>query len=291
MKKLRDILILIRIHQWAKNILLFAPLFFSGHIFEYNPLINTIVGFFLFGLIASSIYIFNDLCDIENDRIHPTKKHRPLASGNISIKTGWVLCFFLMTSSLIASWLLNTTFFYIMVLYSTINVFYSIGLKNLSLLDVFIVALGFVLRVYAGGILSEISVSQWLFIMSFLLALFIAFSKRRDDVLIKLDSGAEMRTAIKGYNLEYISSSISILCGILVVTYLLYVTSDDVQSRFQGRPVYLTALFVLMGILRYLQITLVDGKSGSPTKIFYTDFFIQVVVILWIIFFAVIIYY
>ncbi|TAH42408.1 MAG: prenyltransferase [Bacteroidetes bacterium] len=281
---------LIRLNQWAKNLLLFAPLFFAGHFTEVDLFINAVYGFVLFSLLASSIYIFNDYNDIEKDRLHPVKKNRPLASGEISIRSALMLALFLFVGSLSMAWLLNPVFFYILLTYGIINILYSLGMKNLSLLDIFIVSSGFVLRVYAGGVLTATPVSQWLFIMSFLLALFIAFAKRRDDVLIKLGTGVEIRTAVKGYNLEFISSSISILCGILVVTYLLYVTSPDVEMRFPDKPIYISALFVLLGILRYLQITLVDGKSGSPTRVFYTDRFIQIVLLLWVMFFVFLIY-
>ncbi len=281
---------LLRINQWAKNILLFAPVFFGGHLIEADLFISALSGFFIFGLIASSIYIYNDFNDIESDRLHPVKNKRPLASGKISVRNALLLASVLAVGGLIAAWFLNQTFFYILLTYAVINIFYSLGLKKLSLVDIFIVASGFVMRVFAGGTLTDTPISQWLFIMSFLLALFIAFAKRRDDVLIKMETGTEIRKAVKGYNLEFISSSISILCGILVVTYLLYVTSPDVANRFPEKPIYISALFVLLGMLRYLQITLVDGKSGSPTRIFYQDRFIQIVLILWVMFFAFVIY-
>jgi 4-hydroxybenzoate polyprenyltransferase len=288
---MKDFFRLLRIHQWAKNMLLFAPVFFAGHLSDIELFENALIGFLLFGLLASSIYIFNDYNDLENDRIHPVKKFRPLASGAISIQLALTIALVLFCTSLISAWFLNQTFFYILLSYAIINIFYSLGMKNLSLLDIFLVSSGFVLRVFAGGVLTMTPISQWLFIMTFLLALFIAFAKRRDDVLIKQGTGVAIRTAVKGYNLEFISSSISILCGILVVTYLLYVTSHDVETRYPDKPIYISALFVLMGILRYLQITLVDGRSGSPTKIFYTDRFIQIVLLLWVLFFVYVIYF
>ncbi len=287
---MKEYLRLIRLHQWAKNLLLFAPLFFSGHFTEVELLSNVIYGFLLFGLMASSIYIFNDYNDIEKDRLHPVKKKRPLASGIIPARSALILAALLFISSLCIAWGLNPVFFYILLSYGLINILYSLGMKNLSLLDVFIVSSGFVLRVYAGGALTSTPISQWLFIMSFLLALFIALAKRRDDVLIKLETSIEMRTAVKGYNLEFINSSISILCGVLVVTYLLYVTSSDIVLRYPHKPIYISALFVLLGILRYLQITLVEGKSGSPTRVFYTDRLIQIVLVFWLIFFVLVIY-
>lgn len=287
---MKEIFKLLRIHQWAKNLLLFAPVFFSGHLSDPELLKYAVIGFFLFGILASSIYIFNDYKDISNDRLHPKKKFRPLASGSISIPTGLGIASILFLTALVSGWLINESFFFILLTYAIINILYSLGMKNFSLLDIFIVSSGFVLRVLAGGVLTLTPISHWLFIMTFLLALFIAFAKRRDDVLIKQGTGVEIRTAIKGYNLEFISSSISILCGILIVTYLLYVTSPDVEARFSDKPVYISALFVLMGVLRYLQITLVDGKSGSPTKIFYSDRFIQIVLLLWVLFFVFVIY-
>ena len=164
---MKEIFKLLRIHQWAKNLLLFAPVFFSGHLSDPELLKYALIGFFLFGILASSIYIFNDYKDISNDRLHPKKKFRPLASGSISIPTGLGIASILFLTALVSAWLINESFFFILLTYAIINILYSLGMKNFSLLDIFIVSSGFVLRVLAGGVFTLTPISHWVFIMTF----------------------------------------------------------------------------------------------------------------------------
>lgn len=281
---------LIRVQQWLKNFFIFAPLFFSGHLLDIDKLVYCALAFLTFSLNASSIYIINDYKDIEKDRLHPTKKHRPLASGTISKVTALALFCLLALSSLVLAFFLNVNLGIVISIYFGMNLMYSFGLKKISLIDIFIISIGFVLRVTAGGAITGIEISHWLYIMTFLIALFIAFAKRRDDVLLEMQTGEQMRKSVSGYNLEFISSAISILCGILIVSYLLYITSPEITLRFQNRHAYISTVFVIMGVLRYLQITLVEGNSGSPTKVLIKDRFLQITVILWMLFFAFIIY-
>ena len=177
-----------------------------------------------------------------------------------------------------------------LAIYYALNIAYSMGLKALSLIDIFIVSSGFVFRVIGGGIICNIEISHWLFIMTFLLALFIALAKRRDDVLIELRSGEKMRHSISGYTLEFVDSTLSILCGVLIVSYILYITSSDIGLRIGNRYAFSSAIFVIMGIFRYLQITLVEKGSGSPTKILINDRFLQIVILLWVLFFGALLY-
>lgn len=282
---------LIRPHHWTKNFFVFAPLFFSGQIMNREKLILSICAFVSFCLGASSIYVLNDLVDAEKDRLHPTKQNRPIASGKISNSLAVVLLLILLSLSLGFSFFNSTELFIIILIYIVLNIFYSFGLKQISLVDIFIVAIGFVLRVASGGVLTETPISHWLYIMTFLLALFLALAKRRDDVLILNNTGSEMRKSIKGYNLEFITSAISILSATLIVSYLLYITSNEVIYRFEGKHPYISTLFVILGVFRYLQITLVHSNSSSPTKILLKDLFIQIVLLLWVLFFVVIIYF
>lgn len=281
---------LIRPQQWLKNFFIFAPLFFSGNLLDFDKLCYCAVAFLAFSLNASSIYIINDYNDIEKDRLHPVKKFRPLAAGTISKASAVTLFCFLSIASFVLAFGANLNLGIVISVYFVMNMIYSFGLKKVSLIDIFIIALGFVLRVTAGGVVTGIEISHWLFIMTFLIALFIAFAKRRDDVLLEMETGEKMRKSVSGYNLEFISSAISILCGILIVSYLLYITSPEITARFQNKHAYISTVFVIMGLLRYLQITLVEQKSGSPTKILMRDTFLQFTVILWMLFFALIIY-
>lgn len=286
-----SVLKLIRVHQWTKNLFVFAPLFFSGQFLQHEKLILSTFGFLCFCLAASSIYIVNDLFDAEKDKLHPTKKDRPIASGKISKPFAIVLLLLFISAAFGISFYISAGLFTVIATYFVLNLFYSFGLKQISLVDVFIVSIGFVLRVAAGGVLTGIPVSHWLYIMTFLLALFIALAKRRDDVLILNETGSEMRKSVKGYNLEFISSTISILCATLIVSYLLYITSPEVVARFEGKHPYISTIFVILGVLRYLQITLVQENSGSPSKILLKDLFLQIVLVLWVLFFITIIYF
>jgi len=170
------------------------------------------------------------------------------------------------------------------------NIAYSLKLKQLAIVDVFIIATGFVLRVLAGGMATDIFLSHWIVLMTFLLTLFLAFAKRRDDVVTLEESGVAMRPSVNHYNLPFMNLAISILASITMVCYIMYTVSPVVVERFNSPYVYLTSLFVLAGIIRYLQITVVDVKSGSPTRVLLKDRFIQGCILCWIIAFVLIIY-
>ncbi|EMR04652.1 UbiA prenyltransferase family protein [Cesiribacter andamanensis] len=171
-----------------------------------------------------------------------------------------------------------------------INLAYSYGLKNVALLDLFIIAFGFMLRVVAGGVLADVPISRWLVIMVFLLALFLALAKRRDDLLLFKKSGQQLRRSVKHYNLEFLGSCLTLLSGIIMVAYIMYTVSEEVIQRLQTENLYMTSVFVIAGMMRYLQITLVENNSGSPTRILYTDNFIRFVILGWIISFYSILY-
>ncbi len=282
---------LIRVHQWTKNLFVFAPLFFSGKFLNADGLFESCIGFLCFCLAASSVYVFNDIIDVKNDQLHPTKKYRPIASGKISVSVASVISALLSVSAVTIAFIVSKPFLIVLAIYLLINLAYTLGLKQVSVMDAFIVALGFVLRVAAGGSLSGIIVSHWLYIMTFLLALFIAFAKRRDDVLIMNETGSQMRKSVAGYNLEFISSAVSILCAVLIVSYILYITSPEVNARFAGKHPYISTIFVMLGVFRYLQITLVENNSGSPSKLVLKDLFLKLIIVSWVLFFVIIIYF
>jgi len=281
---------LLRPRDWAKNLFLFIPLFFSGELFAWNLYPKLFLGFIAFCCIASSIYIINDYRDIEDDKKHPEKSKRPLASGAVSKKLSIVICVLLILAGFAIAYLLREKFLFVLSIYFFINLVYSFGLKNIPILDIIILAIGFVLRVKGGAVIVYVGVSEWLNIMVFLLALFMAIGKRRDDVLLKLSSGTDMRRAIKGYNLDFLNVSLALVCSVIVVAYLMYTMSPEVLKRMGTYRLYYTCLFVLAGIMRYLQIIFVQSASGSPTKILYKDRFIQVSLILWIASFYLLIY-
>ncbi|HUQ97126.1 MAG TPA: UbiA prenyltransferase family protein [Chitinophagaceae bacterium] len=281
---------LLRPKDWAKNLFLLLPLFFSGELFNWSKYPALLVGILAFSCLASSIYIINDYRDIEDDRKHHEKMNRPLASGAVSKTAAIIIAILLVITGFSIAYAIRDKFLFVLLIYFILNLAYSFGLKTIPILDVFIVAIGFVLRVKAGAVIIFVGLSEWLTIMVFLLALFMAIGKRRDDVLLKLSSGTDMRKSIKGYNLELLNVLTALVCAVIVVSYFMYTMSPEVLRRMGTYRLYYTCVFVLAGIMRYLQIIFVQALSGSPTKILYKDRFIQVSIILWIISFYLIIY-
>ena len=194
----KDIAMMIRVAHWAKNMFLFIPLFFAGKLFDPTKLGEVSLGFAAFSLIASSVYILNDIRDIDKDRLHPVKKYRIIASGRVPISLAWIILGVCCLSGLLIGFSCGSTFLLVLVAYLILNIGYSFGLKDISILDIMILSAGFVLRIKAGGVIAQVGISQWLMIMIFLLSLFLALGKRRDDIMVKELSGKEVRKAITG---------------------------------------------------------------------------------------------
>lgn len=282
---------LLRVSHWVKNLFLFLPLFFSGKIMdEMEALGHVVIAFLLFSLTASSVYIINDIKDVNHDKLHPEKKNRPFASGRISNATGIVIAIILLLGSFLSAYFLNIYFTIVLGIYFLMNIVYSLGLKHVAIIDISIIAFGFLLRVLAGGLVANVYISHWIMLMTFLLALFIGLAKRRDDVIIFIESGQRMRKSLDGYNLEFINASMVIMAAVVIVSYIMYTISEDSIQRFHTRYLYITSLFVIIGIMRYLQITFVLNKSGNPTRVLLNDRFIQLTLIGWILTFFMIIY-
>ncbi len=252
---------------------------------------HVIGGFVAYSLVASAIYILNDVRDVESDRKHPEKKFRPIAAGKVDVKVAWVVMFVCAIVGFGLSWFLNPLFTYILSAYFVLNIAYSLGLKRVAILDLLIVATGFVLRVIAGGIVADVFISHWLIIMIFLLSLFIVLAKRRDDILEYNKSGVSLRSSVQKYNLDFIHSILTMLSGIIIVSYLMYTISPEVSLKFGTEHLYFTTIFVIAGVMRYIQITLVENRSGSPTRILYNDKFIHVTLAGWVASFLLIIYF
>ena len=283
---------LLRPHQWLKNIFVFLPLFFDKKLLHIDYLVNAIWAFAAFSLAASAIYCLNDIMDIEADRRHPKKRLRPLASGKISKAQAYVIMAILISISLaIACFAFeNKSLLAIIAIYIVLNIGYCIRLKHIAIVDVFIIASGFCLRVAAGGVATDIWISQWIVLQTFLLALFLAFAKRRDDVVIYNRDGSKARKNINRYNLEFLNNAISIVATMTMMCYIIWCVSEEVIARMGTNQLYITAVFALMGVMRYLQLTMVDNKSGSPTKILLKDRFIHFCVAGWVATFLVLIY-
>ena len=278
---MKDIITLLRPHQYVKNLFIFAPLVFAFN-FNETTLLNATIAFVLFSVLASAVYILNDYLDIEEDKKHPTKKNRPLASGAILPSTANLL--FLALSSLVflVAFNINVELFTVLLGYFLLNVFYSLKLKHIAIVDIFIIATGFVLRLFAGSLATGTPLSMWIIIITFLLAIFLALAKRRDDVLLSL-AGKETRKNIDGYNLEFVNAAMVLMAGVVIVSYLQYTVSAEVIARIGSDKLFLTTFFVILAIFRYMQVTFVEENSGSPTKVVLKDRFIQVSILLWLI--------
>lgn len=281
---------LLRPKDWAKNFFLFIPLFFAGEIFNSEKLIEIGLGFVSFSCIASAIYIINDYRDIDDDKKHPEKSKRPLASGAVSKPTSIIILLLLIIAGFGLAWWIRDKYLFVLGIYFLLNLAYSFGLKSIPILDILILAMGFVLRIKAGSVIAYIPLSEWIIIMVFLLALFMAIGKRRDDVLLKISSGMDMRRSIKGYNLELLNVLLALVCAVIIIAYFMYTMSNEVINRLHTYRLYYTCLFVISGLMRYLQIIYVSSDSGSPTKILYKDRFIQVSLLLWVASFITILY-
>ncbi|MBE0515047.1 decaprenyl-phosphate phosphoribosyltransferase [Sulfurimonas sp.] len=275
-----EIIKLFRIHQYIKNLFIFLPLLFSFSFGNSQDNLSVLVAFLLFSLLASSVYIFNDLFDINEDRAHPTKKNRPLASGSVSKSTAITLMLLLSLTSLGITLFFNTELFTVLFLYFILNIAYTLKLKHIAILDIFIIATGFVMRLFAGSSVTDITLSMWIILMTFLLALFLALAKRRDDVLLSLE-GQETRKNIDGYNLEFVNASMVLMAGVVIVSYIMYTISPEVEIRLGTEYLYLSSFFVILGIFRYMQITFVEEDSGSPTKVLIRDKFLRLTILFW----------
>lgn len=282
------ILILLRPQQWVKNLFIAAPLFFTPEALSFKAAVTVLLGIAAFSLLAGGMYVLNDWADRKADALHPVKCRRPLAAGAVPVAAAAVLMAVLLAGGLAGAYHLNAEFFRIALLYAVLNTAYSFGLKRIAIVDVLIIAFGFVLRVEAGAALIGVSSSPWIVITAGLLALFLALAKRRDDFVHNMD--ASHRASLTGYSKVFLDATLAMTLGAMLVAYLIYTTDQAVISRMGTDKLYYTAPFVVAGVLRYLQITLVQERSGSPTRIVFTDRFMLLAVLGWIATFAGLIY-
>lgn len=281
---------LMRPHQYVKNLFIFLPLLFSMDHYSNTTLFLLVSAFVAFSLVASSLYALNDILDREDDKKHPKKKFRPIASGKISVNKAMVIS---ATSGLIgmaAMSTISTEAFLITIAYFSLNISYSLALKHVAIVDIVIIASGFVMRLFAGAFIASITLSHWIVVITFLLALFLALAKRRDDLLIYLRTGEKTRKVIDGYTLPFLDGTMQIMAAVVIVAYVNYSVSADVVARLHTEYLYITSLFVILGMMRYLQITFVEEQSGSPTKIVLKDKFIFATLIGWLFLFMWILY-
>ena len=273
---------LIKIKQWVKNLLILAPAIFAGALFDILN-IDLILSFLAISFASSFSYIVNDIADLKNDILHKTKKFRPIANGDIKIKTAIVISIVCLFLSLIFYTPIN----YLIISYILLTLLYTFLLKNYAIIDTITISMGYIIRLFIGSKLFNIELSNWIIIMVFLLAMFLAFSKRYDDIK---NQCSDVRLSYKGYSIEFISGILFILASAIIVAYILYCMSPSVIAQFNTKYLYITSIFVLLGILRYLQLIFVYNVSVSPTNIIYGDNFLKIDIFLWLVSFIWIIY-
>lgn len=277
--KLTSYIELIRPLHSIKSLVVFAPLFFN---FDFNLDLYISVTFasILFYMMSSSIYIFNDLIDLSRDRLHPIKKHRPIASEKITIQEAKYFLSVLLLSTIGVSFIFNFELFFILLIYLIINIFYSLILKEVFLLDMIIIATGFVLRLFAGAVVVDISLSSWIIIITFLLASFLAISKRMDNVN---SINQESSNISKIYTERNIKSIILILSIILVGSYISFTMYSEIITKYNITYLPLNSILVIIGVLRYLYIIFNTPKNYDPVVIFFGDTLLKLIFIIWIV--------
>lgn len=277
---LKHLLKAMRPRQWTKNGFVFFGLIFDKQLFLPEPFVRTLEGFFLFCLISSSVYLFNDIADIEADRQHPEKKHRPLASGKLPIGAATTAAVVLAVAALTFGYLLEPWFAAAVAVYFVINLLYSRWLKHVPVLDVLIISAGFVLRVAGGVTLITVErFSPWLYVMTVLFSLYLGFGKRRAEISLLEKGAGSHRKVLDGYTIPLLDQYITIVSGMTIVTYSLY--SFSAENLPGNHSMMLTIPFVVYGIFRYLQLIQTGHAAGSPEEVALKDRPLQATVILW----------
>lgn len=264
--------------QWLKNIAVFAALIFDRQLFSLNSDLRTMAGFFLFCLISSSVYLFNDIMDVESDRKHPIKRNRPIASGKLPIPIAMVFSFFIMIVSILAGFCLSFGFGILISLYFLSNLIYSKWLKHVVIIDVLVIAFGFVLRVASGVTLINVErFSPWLYVVTTLLALYIGFGKRRSELACLKENASHHRRVLDGYTLTFLDQIITIVSSTTIIAYSLYTFSAP--NLPANHAMMLTIPFVLYGIFRYLYLIQVQHAGGAPEELLLTDRPLQITIL------------
>jgi 4-hydroxybenzoate polyprenyltransferase len=288
---LADWLQLMRPAQWSKNLLLFAAILFSGHLFEPNAFLKVCASFVCFCMVASGAYVMNDLRDCERDRQHPSKSLRPLPSGRVGRSSATVLSLALMGLAIVGSFALGTPFAVLTIAYLLLQVAYTFSLKDVVILDVMAIASGFVLRAVGGGLVIDVPISPWLIICTFLLALFLGFSKRRHELVLLEGNATEHRSSLREYSPYFLDQMISVVTASTVIAYASYTASPEVHSKLGTDKLYLTIPFVLFGIFRYLYLIHQKEEGGNPTQLLLKDRPLQAGVIAWVLTSALLLYW
>lgn len=279
---IQALFITMRPGQWVKNLIIFLPLIFGKELFDFGIFMKTASAFLLFSFTTSASYLINDIIDFEKDKIHPLKSFRPIASGRVNMKQARLLALFLAGVSLPASFLLDSYFGMTMLFYVAFNLIYSKILKKIVIIDVFCIGFFFLLRIIAGSLISGIRLSHWIILMVVMLALFLGFNKRRQE-LETLETKAEShRDVLAKYNTYFLDQMIAVLTSSIVVFYTLYTVDQRTMREFGTNHLILSIPFVYYGIFRYLYIIHKRRAGDDPTGVLLSDRPMQINLICWI---------
>lgn len=289
---IRTVLTLIRPHQWVKNVFLFAPLVFSKHLLESPYVAKAALAFGVFCVISSVVYIVNDIADREADRRHPVKRSRPLASGAITIGHASIIALFLGVAAIAGSLVLGPMYGIFAGLYFLMNLGYSLGLKQVILVDVFIIAAGFMLRVLAGAFAISVQVSPWLVLCTLFISVFLAVSKRRAEILLGIESESDVsRPVLRSYDIQFIEQMMTVAASGMAISYALYTVAERTVEVFETEYLMFTTVFVLFGIFRYLYLVRRHKTDDNPTHMLISDLPMVLNVLAWFAACVFIIYY
>jgi 4-hydroxybenzoate polyprenyltransferase len=291
MTQLRALLVSLRPHQWTKNLLVVpAALVFSKHLFEVDAALRVGLALVVFCALSGAVYLVNDLADLERDRLHPRKRLRPLASGALSMGTARLAAALLLVAGLGSSLVLGPAFAALGLAYVVLNLAYSFGLKNVVILDVLAISLGFVLRAVAGAVAIDVEFSSWLLVCTILLALFLSLAKRRHELVLLDASAGEHRPILAEYSPYLLDQMIAVVTASCLTAYAFYTLAPETVEKYQTERVALTIPFVIYGIFRYLYLVHRREEGGSPTDVLLTDRPLLVAGALWVVAVVVIIY-
>lgn len=290
MKTLSYILVSLRPKHWIKNLFIFAAPFFSLKLFNPDSISRLLWGFLCWCAMTSAMYLFNDIADRQNDYLHPLKKKRPLASGSLSLSAAYVSWVTLALFAVVISVRFNSGFSGILFLYFLVNILYSLVLKNIFIVDVMCVSLGFILRVVSGAILINVGLSEWIIMCTLLLSLLLGFGKRQEEITLLEDMAVNHRKSLKEYDASFLGHIPYVLVSSTIVCYMLYTVSSEAVRKFSTKNLIYTSPFVIYGLFRYVYIAYEKKKGADPTAVLFQDVPTVINIVLWIIVTGLIIY-
>lgn len=288
---MKQYLKLMRVKQWVKNLFVFAPLVFSLHLFEFDYFEYSFYAFIFFCFASSIVYIINDIYDAEADRAHPLKKGRPIASGKISAKKGFLLAAFMFVILAIMLTYFSTKFIIVVAAFFLLNLAYTLFLKHIVLLDIFSIAAGFMLRVIGGGFAIDVPISNWLIITTMFISLFLAIMKRRSELeLMEDENHLDSRKVLKHYSILFTDQMATIAAAGVIISYALYTVAIKTVAHFGTENLIFTTPFVVFGIFRYMYIVFQQHKGENASEVLVKDIPMLVNIVLYIIATVIIIY-